>query len=89
MEGNGPIQGTPKHSGVLEAGGDPVAVDATCCRIMGIDPMKVRYLQLAARRGKETEISEDYIRQVGESIQTVSTPFELIPQFQRLRLENS
>jgi uncharacterized protein (DUF362 family) len=89
MEGNGPIQGTPKHSGVLVAGGDPVAVDATCCRIMGIDPMKVRYLQLAARRGKETEISEDYIRQVGESIQTVSTPFELIPQFQRLRLENS
>ena len=38
MEGNGPIQGAPKPAGVLVAGRDPVAVDATCCRIMGIDP---------------------------------------------------
>ncbi|SPE39791.1 conserved hypothetical protein [Candidatus Sulfopaludibacter sp. SbA3] len=30
MEGNGPIQGVPKHAGVLVAGRDPVAVDATC-----------------------------------------------------------
>ena len=37
MEGNGPIQGTPKHAGVLVAGSDVAAVDATCCRIMGID----------------------------------------------------
>jgi uncharacterized protein (DUF362 family) len=89
MEGNGPIQGTAKHSGVLVAGGDPVAVDATCCRVMGIDPMRIRYLQLAARRGADSQIEEDCIRQVGESIQTVATPFELIPQFQRIRLENS
>src|SRR3984885_9589503 len=32
MEGNGPIQGTPKRCGVLVFGDDPVAVDATCCR---------------------------------------------------------
>ena len=89
MEGNGPIQGTAKHVGVLVAGGDPVAVDATCCRIMGIDPMRIRYLQLAARGGADSQIEEDCIRQTGESIQTVATPFELIPQFQRLRLENS
>jgi uncharacterized protein (DUF362 family) len=89
MEGNGPIQGTAKHSGVLVAGGDPVAVDATCCRVMGIDPMRIRYLQLAARRGADSQIEEDCIRQMGESIQTVATPFELIPQFQRIRLENS
>ena len=42
MEGNGPIQGTPKHAGVLVAGRDPVAVDATCCRIMRIDPFRDR-----------------------------------------------
>ena len=41
MEGNGPIQGTAKHAGVLVAGKDPVAVDATCCRIMRIDPMRI------------------------------------------------
>ena len=89
MEGNGPIQGTAKHTGVLVAGRDPVAVDATCCRIMRIDPMRVRYLQLAARRGTEAQITEDHIRQTGESIETVSTPFELIPQFRSIRLENS
>jgi uncharacterized protein (DUF362 family) len=87
MEGNGPIQGTAKHAGVLVAGSDPVAVDATCCRIMKIDPMQIRYLQLAVRG--ESQITEDHILQIGESILSVATPFELIPQFQRIRLENS
>src|SRR5579862_1313188 len=41
MEGNGPIQGTPKPAGVLVAGADLPAVDAACCRIMGIDPTKI------------------------------------------------
>jgi uncharacterized protein (DUF362 family) len=88
MEGNGPIQGTPKGSGVLVAGRNPVAVDATCCRIMKIDPMGIRYLQLATE-GSDAPITEDMITQVGESIGSVATPFELIPEFQRLRLENS
>ena len=88
MEGNGPIQGTPKHAGVLVAGRDPVAVDATCCRIMKIDPMRIGYLKLAAG-GTASQITEDHIRQIGESIQSVSTPFELIPQFQRIRLQSS
>jgi uncharacterized protein (DUF362 family) len=88
MEGNGPIQGTAKHAGVLVAGKDPVAVDATCCRIMRIDPMRIRYLQLASSRDTESQITEDHIRQMGESIRTVSTPFELIPQFRKTRLEN-
>ena len=48
MEGNGPIQGTPKTAGVMVAGSDPVAVDATCCRIMRIDPSQIGYLRLAA-----------------------------------------
>jgi uncharacterized protein (DUF362 family) len=89
MEGNGPIQGAPKHAGVLVAGSDPVAVDATCCRIMKIDPMQIRYLQLTCRRGDESQITEERIQQIGEPIQSVSTRFELIPQFQRIRLENS
>src|SRR5438046_569118 len=38
MEGNGPIQGTPKHLGVLVAGSDPVSVDGACCRLMQVDP---------------------------------------------------
>jgi uncharacterized protein (DUF362 family) len=49
MEGNGPIQGEPVPSGVLVFGEDPVAVDATCTRLMDIDPEKVSYLKEASR----------------------------------------
>jgi uncharacterized protein (DUF362 family) len=86
MEGNGPIQGAPKHVGVLVAGSDPAAVDATCCRIMGIDPLKVRYLQMAS--DLSSHITEVNIRQLGESVESVATPFDLIPEFRSIRLEN-
>lgn len=75
MEGNGPIQGTPKHAGVLVAGSDVAAVDATCCRIMGIDPKRIEYLILA--RGEEN-LEETSFRQIGEPLSAVRTRFELI-----------
>jgi uncharacterized protein (DUF362 family) len=81
MEGNGPIQGTPKTAGVLVAGRDVVAVDATCCRIMGIDPKKITYLALA--RG-ENGLAETSFRQTGETIQSVRTPFELIDPWKQM-----
>jgi uncharacterized protein (DUF362 family) len=87
MEGNGPIQGPPKRVGALIAGRDPVAVDATCCRIMRIDPLKIQYLRLAAR--ERAHITEDGIAQTGERIEDVATPFALIPEFRHIRLENS
>jgi|SRR5437588_9914354 len=85
MEGNGPIQGLPKHAGVLVAGRDPVAVDATCCRIMKIDPLKIGYLRLACGNPEE-QLAERNIEQAGERIEAVARAFELIPQFQQLRL---
>jgi len=87
MEGNGPIQGTPKAVGVLVAGSDPAAVDATCCRIMRIDPSKVGYLRLAAEGS--AQIAEAGIRQTGEPIASVATPFTLIPYFRTYRIDNS
>ena len=75
MEGNGPIQGTPKSAGVLVAGSDVVAVDATCCRIMAIDPTKIEYLTLA--RGAEN-LTDSHFHQIGERIDSVRCPFELI-----------
>src|SRR5260370_34362435 len=83
MEGNGPIQGTPKRAGVLVMGHDLVAVDATCCRIMGIDPEKVEYLRLAATLG---HVHTGRIEQRGESIASVHTNFALIDEFSHLRL---
>jgi uncharacterized protein (DUF362 family) len=87
MEGNGPIQGTPKHAGVLVAGSDPVAVDATCCRVMRIDPLQIAYLSLAASSRPDAHVLEQRIRQIGEPIAQVATPFELPPDFSALRLE--
>jgi uncharacterized protein (DUF362 family) len=81
MEGNGPIQGTPKHAGVLVAGSDVAAVDATCCRIMGIEPTKIEYLQIA--RGEEN-LKESSFRQVGETVQAVKTPFDLIDPWRQM-----
>lgn len=86
MEGNGPIQGTPKPVGVLVAGRDVRAVDATCCRIMRIDPLKIGYLRLAA--GSDVPLLESNIRQIGEKIASSATPFALIPEFQSVRLVN-
>lgn len=88
MEGNGPIQGVPKRVGVLVAGSDPVSVDATCCRIMRIDPYKIGYLRLASGE-VQSHLTEGNIRQIGESIAAVATPFELPPDLPGLRLETS
>jgi uncharacterized protein (DUF362 family) len=83
MEGNGPIQGTPKAAGVLVGGADPVAVDATCCRIMRINPAAIQYLLLAEDNGQATQGN---VRQIGESIRSVQTEFRLIDQFRGFRL---
>jgi len=82
MEGNGPIQGTPKAAGVLVAGRDPAAVDATCCRVMGIDPKQIEYLQLA--RGVDN-LGEQAFRQTGENIRSVRTDFALVDQWKQIR----
>jgi uncharacterized protein (DUF362 family) len=83
MEGNGPIQGRPKHAGVLVGCSDRVAVDATCCRIMGIDPQKIRYLKQAESHGQTVEAN---VRQIGEPIRSVRTAFDLLPEFGSIRL---
>ena len=43
MEGDGPIMGTPRHAGVLVMGTNLPAVDATCARLMRINPWKVEH----------------------------------------------
>ncbi len=83
MEGNGPIQGTPKNAGVLVMGADLRAVDATCCRIMGIDPSRIEYLQMSDSLGNA---SEGAVEQRGEAIASVRTNFKLIHEFEHARL---
>jgi uncharacterized protein (DUF362 family) len=78
MEGDGPIMGTPKKSGLVLVGANPVAVDATGARIMGFDPQRIEYL-----KGVENilgPIAENRIEQRGEPLATMIQPFDLIDQ---------
>ena len=87
MEGNGPIQGVPKHCGVLVLGNDPVAVDSTCARIMGLEPERIEHLAQASYL--LGHLKEEKIRQIGDNIASVQTPFEVVAAFRRLRATGS
>ena len=66
MEGDGPIMGSAKPMGLLVIGTNSTAVDATLGRIMGFDPARVGYLQLAANR--LGPVDERAIEQRGEAL---------------------
>jgi uncharacterized protein (DUF362 family) len=84
MEGNGPVQGTSKNVGLIVAGRDFPSVDATCCRVMRIDPLRVAYLALSR---EESALAEGAIRQIGEPLVRLgATPFDLLPQFRSARI---
>jgi uncharacterized protein (DUF362 family)/Pyruvate/2-oxoacid:ferredoxin oxidoreductase delta subunit len=51
MEGNGPGNGELVHTGLLLISDDPVALDATACRIMGIRPEDLYFLKYAESIG--------------------------------------
>jgi uncharacterized protein (DUF362 family) len=85
MEGNGPIQGVSKTAGVLIAGDDPVAVDSTSARIMGLAPEKIDHIAQAATLLGHIETQK--IRQLGESIASTRTPFAVLETFRHLRQE--
>lgn len=85
MEGNGPIQGTPVHAGVLVMGKDVASVDATCARLMKLDPLKIKYLKDSSALRLGT-IDEAQIDQRGEAIDSLARPFEVIHDFASLRL---
>jgi uncharacterized protein (DUF362 family) len=82
MEGDGPIMGRPRSLGFLAMSRDLVAVDATCARIIGLDPMKLMYLAEAARFLGNVE--EHRIDQRGESPERYRTRFEVPPHLQSL-----
>lgn len=84
MEGNGPIQGDPRPMGVLVFGGDPVAVDATCARLMSIDPWKVSYLNDAeAFLGN---IASESIAQLADDVDRLRQDFRVLESFEKLKV---
>jgi len=83
MEGNGPIQGMSKAAGALIVGDDPVAVDATCARLMELLPEKIKHIARAATL--LGHIRPEKIQQIGESIESTRVPFAVIDAFRHLR----
>jgi uncharacterized protein (DUF362 family) len=77
MEGDGPIMGKPRHVGVLLMGTDVVAVDATCARVMGFDPARIRYLGEAGQF--LGNIAESRIEMRGERLERFAASFERPP----------
>ena len=67
MEGFGPHSGTPAEMGVVLAGSDMVAVDATACRLTGLDINQVDYFEAAANKGLG-RFHEDEIELRGASL---------------------
>jgi len=74
LEGPGPVHGDPVQMDLIIAGRDVVAVDATACRVMGIDPMEIYHIRRASEKGLG-EISEDKIEVLGSSVGEVMRRF--------------
>jgi uncharacterized protein (DUF362 family) len=84
MEGDGPIMGTLRPLGFLAMGSDLAAVDATCARVIGLDPRRLPYLDAASRfLGR---IDEAHIDQRGESPARYAARFDVIDALKGLRL---
>lgn len=85
MEGDGPIMGTPKHSGLIVMGRNLPAVDATACRLMGLAPQRIAYLRESS--GRLGPIHARHITQCGEAISACTQPFQLVdrPELQQYR----
>jgi uncharacterized protein (DUF362 family) len=88
MEGDGPLNGTPKPLGALIMGTDLLAVDASCCRLMKLNPERVGYLVLGYHK-KLGLLHEREIEQIGERIEGLARPFETLPQFHPLYMGRS
>jgi uncharacterized protein (DUF362 family) len=83
MEGNGPLQGQAKQSGVLVFGPDLVAVDATAARLMTIEPRQIKYLAQAAEF--LGNLGHEEIEQIGEKLERHQKDFRVIEKFAYLK----
>jgi len=78
MEGNGPRGGDPTPLGVLVLSADPVAVDATCCRLVDMDPEFVP-TTLVGRQMGLGRYQEDEVECVGDPLEVfIRRDFRLI-----------
>jgi uncharacterized protein (DUF362 family) len=87
MEGDGPIMGRPRHVGFVGMSTDLVAMDATCARVIGLDPAKLRYL--VGGGAFLGNLEERKIAQIGEPISRYATTFAVHDAFLTARLNQA
>ncbi len=74
QEGFGPVSGTPKKMDLLVGGTNPVAVDAVCMRIMGLDPLSSPPVWMAYMQGLGP-VEPEKIKVIGPAVSDVASPF--------------
>jgi uncharacterized protein (DUF362 family) len=84
MEGNGPLHGTPRKVNRVVLSDDPVAADAICSRLMGIDPTRVDYLNQAS--SFLGNIDQQKISVLNGNVGAEPTPFSVLPAFRGILL---
>jgi len=73
MEGNGPRSGKLKHLNVLLLSSDPIALDATACRIIDLDPEMIPTSKPGEKAALGTYHMEN-IELIGERIESLLDP---------------
>jgi hypothetical protein len=69
-------------------GTDLVAVDATCCRLMQLNPEKIAYLYYGSQK-KLGLLRAHEIQQLGETIESLARPFDTVEHFRQICLGRS
>lgn len=82
MEGDGPLNGKARHMGAIVMGIDLVAVDSTCCRMIGMPPERMPTLMLGAQK-KLGRVKEAEIPQLGEPIAKLAQVWEWPPKVEK------
>ena len=75
-DGPGPRTMKPKIKDYILASGDSVAIDAVAAKMMGFDPMKIKYIRLAHERGLGRGRIEE-IDVLGEDVSQVNFGFSV------------
>jgi uncharacterized protein (DUF362 family) len=84
MEGDGPINGKAKEMGFFVLGDDLAAIDATCARTMGFDPVELDYIKIAGE--VVGNISPESVSVIGLELDKVKKTFERPVTFKNKKL---
>ena len=87
MEGNGPLNGTARPLSRLVLADDPVAADATCARLMGLEADRITHIRTGAQFLGNSSIVQ--IDQLAEPVCLPETPFQMVPEFEYLRVNDT